>query len=122
MLRVEGVFLMTVAVGKTGLAKLSCSRKPSESCCQNPQRPTEKQGFGFQTKLKPARNRRWFWIASPALTTALAAIAGFLITAEFTNPVSAPRSVWVLKLVAPHPAKAHNCKVLFGPIALRSNV
>src|ERR1700704_3694620 len=54
------------AGGKTGLVKLSCSRKPSESCCQYPQTPTEKQGFGFHTKNPPARNRRCFWIASPA--------------------------------------------------------
>src|SRR3981081_979016 len=77
MLRVEGAFLKTrlgvipfAAVGKTGLVNLSCRRKPSESCCQYPQTPTEKQGFGFHTKNPPARNRRCFWIASPALMTA----------------------------------------------------
>src|SRR5260221_2966196 len=105
MLRVVGLFLLTVAVGRTGLAQLSCSRKRSESWCQKPQTPSEKQGFGFHTKNAPARNRRWFWIASPALMTAPAGVAGFLTRAEFTNPVSVPKSVEVLKLVAPQPAK-----------------
>src|ERR1700738_5506374 len=99
MLRVEGAFLMTrlgvipfAAVGKTGLLKRSCSRKPSESCCQYPQTPTEKQGFGFQTKNPPARNRRCFWIASPALMTAPAGGAGFLVLGGFYKAVSTPKS------------------------------
>src|SRR5258708_40370206 len=98
--------------GNRGFTKLSCSRKPSESCCQNPQRPMEKQGVGFQMNSPPARNRRWFWIASPALMTALAGVPGFLIIAEFTNPVSTPKSVEELKLVAPQPAKAQSVRLL----------
>src|SRR5258708_34672084 len=102
MLRVEGVFLKTrfgvisfAWNGKPGFTKLSCSRKPSESCCQYPQTPSEAQGFEFHTKNPPASKRRGFWIASPALMTAPAGVAGFLISAEFTNPVSTPKAVAV---------------------------
>src|SRR5258708_38897766 len=95
ILRVAGAFLKTrlgvipsAWTGNRGFTKVSSCPKPFESWFQSPQIAIEKHGFGFQTKIAPARQGHIYWIDSPELTEAPTAGAGVLVRALGYNPVS----------------------------------